>query len=94
MVFPNSFFVAGNHIGYSSTLVHDWLAGFNGGDLSVYSHTVLLGAVLRKRRTALRTAAESDQRISLMTQVLSGIRTIKAHAWEDEYREMIKCTRR
>ena len=42
----------------------------------------------------LRTAAESDQRISLMTEVVSGIRAIKTHGWEDEYREKIKDTRR
>ena len=47
------------------------------------------GTVLR-----LRTAAESDQRISLMTEVVSGIRAIKTHGWEDEYREMIENTRR
>ena len=42
----------------------------------------------------LRIAAESDKRISLMAQVVSGIRAIKTHAWEDEYREMIKNRRR
>ena len=42
----------------------------------------------------MRTAAESDQRISLMTEVVSGIRAIKTHGWEDEYREKIKDTRR
>ena len=42
----------------------------------------------------LRTAAVSDRRISLMNQVVSGIRAIKTHAWEDEYREKIKHTRR
>ncbi|KAL9985334.1 hypothetical protein ACROYT_G007724 [Oculina patagonica] len=42
----------------------------------------------------LRTAAVSDQRISLINQVVSGIRAIKTHAWEDEYREKIKNTRR
>ena len=42
----------------------------------------------------LRTAAVSDQRISLMNQVISGIRAIKTHAWEDEYRRKIKHTRR
>ena len=47
------------------------------------------GAALR-----LRTAAVSDCRISLMNQVVSGIRAIKTHAWEDEYRERIKDTRR
>ncbi|KAL9951145.1 hypothetical protein ACROYT_G043758 [Oculina patagonica] len=48
-----------------------------------------VGAALR-----LRTAAVSDQRISLMNQVVSGIRAIKAHAWEDEYRKKIQHTRR
>ena len=47
------------------------------------------GAVLRKR-----TAAESDRRISLMNEVVSGIRTIKTHAWEDEYRKKIENKRR
>ena len=42
----------------------------------------------------LRTAAESDRRISLMNQVVSGIRAIKTHAWEGEYREKIKSARR
>ena len=42
----------------------------------------------------VRTAAVSDRRISLMNQVVSGIRAIKAHAWEDEYRKQIKQTRR
>ena len=47
------------------------------------------GAALR-----LRIAAVSDQRMSLMNQVVSGIRAIKTHAWEDEYREKIKDKRR
>ncbi|KAL9966836.1 hypothetical protein ACROYT_G024964 [Oculina patagonica] len=42
----------------------------------------------------LRTAEISDQRISLMNQVVSGIRAIKTHAWEDGYREKIKNMRR
>jgi len=42
----------------------------------------------------LCTAAASDRRISLMNQMVSGIRAIKTHAWEDEYREKIKMTRR
>ena len=39
-----------------------------------------VNAVLR-----LRTAAMSDLRISLMNQVICGIRSIKMHAWEDAY---------
>lgn len=42
----------------------------------------------------LRTATVSDRRISLMNEILSGIRAIKTHAWENEYRKTIKETRR
>ena len=42
----------------------------------------------------LRTAAVSDRRISLMNQVVSGIRAIKTRAWENEYRRKIHHTRR
>ena len=42
----------------------------------------------------LRTATVSDQRISLMNQVVSGIRAVKMHAWEDEYGREIKRIRR
>ncbi|XP_022794856.1 multidrug resistance-associated protein 4-like [Stylophora pistillata] len=42
----------------------------------------------------LRTATVSDQRISLMNQVVSGIRAVKTHAWEDEYRRKTKDIRR
>ena len=42
----------------------------------------------------LRTAAVSDRRISLMNQVVSGIRAIKTRAWEEECRKKIRHTRR
>ena len=42
----------------------------------------------------VRTAAETDRRISLMNQLVSGIRAIKTRAWEEEYREKIQHTRR
>ena len=57
--------------------------------LPYFSGLSCVGAALR-----LRTAALSDRRISLMNQVVSGIRAIKTQAWEDEYREKIKNTRR
>ena len=47
------------------------------------------GAILR-----LRTAAVSDHRITLIKEVVTGIRAIKTNAWEDEYREKIKNMRR
>ena len=46
-------------------------------------------AVLR-----LRTTAFSDSRISLLNQVISGIRAIKTHALEDEFRGKIEQVRR
>ena len=53
---------------------------------------IVLSFVGARLRT--RTAAVTDQRLSLMNQVVSGIRVIKSHAWEDEYRKQIKTTRR
>ena len=47
------------------------------------------GGVLR-----LRTAAVTDHRITLINQVVSGIRAIKSNVWEDEYRGKIKNIRR
>ena len=47
------------------------------------------GAVLR-----LRTAAVTDHRITLINQVVSGIRAIKSNVWENEYRGKIKNVRR
>ncbi|XP_022796748.1 multidrug resistance-associated protein 4-like [Stylophora pistillata] len=42
----------------------------------------------------LHSAAEADRRISLTNQVVSGIRAIKARAWEDDFRGKIKHTRK
>jgi len=42
----------------------------------------------------LRTATVSDRRISMMNEILSGIRAVKAHTWEDEYRAKIRVARR
>ena len=47
------------------------------------------GAALR-----FRTAAVSDRRISLINQVISGIRAIKSYAWEEEYQQKIRNVRR
>ncbi|CAH3039483.1 unnamed protein product [Pocillopora meandrina] len=57
--------------------------------LPYYAEMSSVNAALR-----LRSVAESDRRISLTNQMVSGIRAIKAHAWEDEFREKIKHTRR
>ena len=47
------------------------------------------GAALR-----FRTATVSDHRISLISQVISGIRAIKSYAWEEEYQQKIRNVRR
>lgn len=46
-------------------------------------------AELRKK-----TAELTDRRISLMNELVSGIRALKAHAWEEIYREKVKDVRR
>ena len=42
----------------------------------------------------LQTATVSDQRISLMNEIVTGIRAIKAHAWKDRCQEKIQETQR
>lgn len=41
-----------------------------------------------------QTALVSDKRIAVMDELLSGIRTVKAHAWEKNYRENVAEIRR
>lgn len=40
------------------------------------------------------TAAVTDRRISLMNELISGIRALKAHAWEENYRAKVQDVRR
>ena len=40
------------------------------------------------------TAEVTDSRISLMNELVSGIRALKAHAWEENYREKVQEVRR
>ena len=40
------------------------------------------------------TAEVTDRRISLMNELVSGIRALKAHAWEEYYRKKIQDVRR
>jgi len=55
-------------------------------------YLVLLSSAGAKLR--LLTADMSDQRISTINEAVAGIRAIKTHAWENEYRDEIKITRR
>ena len=41
-----------------------------------------------------KIAEVTDQRISLMNELVSGIRTLKANAWERNYREKVHEVRR
>ena len=41
-----------------------------------------------------QTALVSDQRISVMNELVSGIRAVKTHAWENNYRDIVKDIRR
>ena len=40
------------------------------------------------------TADVTDRRISLMNELVFGIRAVKAHAWEENYREKVQEVRR
>lgn len=40
------------------------------------------------------TAVVTDRRISLMNELVSGIRALKTHAWEDNFREKVQEVRR
>ena len=42
----------------------------------------------------LKTAVISDRRISLMAEIVAGIREVKTHAWEWFFRDKIKEIRR
>ena len=61
---------------------------------SLMSNLYSLSDADANTKLRLGTATVSDQRISLMNQVVSGIGTVKMHAWEDEYGQKIKHIRR
>ena len=42
----------------------------------------------------LETAELSDRRLLLMNELVTGIRALKTHAWEEYYQEKVKATRR
>lgn len=45
-------------------------------------------------RLRLETAEVTDRRISLMNELVKGIRALKTHAWEETYREKVQEVRR
>lgn len=55
-------------------------------------YTMKLSLLCAKLRE--QTATVTDQRVSLMDELVSGIRAIKANTWEDNYRDMIADVRR
>ena len=42
----------------------------------------------------VETAELSDRRLLLMNELVTGIRALKTHAWEEYYQEKVKATRR
>ena len=38
----------------------------------------------------LKTAKVTDHRLSVVNEMVSGIRALKAHAWENNYKEKIQ----
>ena len=42
----------------------------------------------------VETAEVSDRRLLLMNELVTGIRALKTHAWEEYYQEKVKATRR
>ena len=45
-------------------------------------------------RLRVETAEVSDRRLLLMNELMTGIRALKTHAWEEYYQEKVKATRR
>lgn len=41
-----------------------------------------------------KTAEVSDRRISLLNELVTGIRALKTHAWEENYRDKVRNVRR
>ena len=42
----------------------------------------------------VETVEVSDRRLLLMNELVTGIRALKTHAWEEYYEEKVKATRR
>ena len=58
---------------------------------------VVLYTVVMTRKTAQlrqRAAAVTDQRLSVMNEVIPGIRTLKMYAWEENYLALIRGLRK
>ena len=60
--------------------------------LSLVPYFFFVSSVVGKLRR--QTAEVSDKRIALMNELVSGIRTVKTQAWEQNYTEKVKGTRR
>ena len=71
----------------SVSRVFDWLAISYGGIFLMFPCAIFLWFSYIYAAQRLRAAAVSDRRISLMNQVVSGVRAIKTRGWEDEYRK-------
>lgn len=55
--------------------------------MALVPYLVLVSFLAGKLRR--QTALASDQRISVMNELVSGIRAVKTHAWEENYRDIV-----
>lgn len=66
--------------------------------MGVFFLVVLIPCVLiisaRCAQLRQQTAEVSDRRILLMNELVSGIRALKTHAWEEKYGEKIQEVRK
>ena len=53
---------------------------------------MIISAVCARLRE--KTAEVTDRRISLLNELVAGIRVLKAHAWEETYRDKVRDVRR
>ena len=56
---------------------------------------MIMGVIARIRvKMVMKEAVYIDQRIKMVTDMIAGIRTIKAYAWEEAYAEKVDQARR
>ena len=76
------------------TAVPHRLAGTNRSWLSYGVNTLCHRISSVCARLRQETAEVADRRISLMNELVTGIRVLKTHAWEENYREKVEEIRR
>ena len=60
--------------------------------LAIAPYVISIASLLAKMRRQI--AEVSDKRVLLIDELVSGIRVLKSHGWEETYRERVKELRR